>query len=97
MTYRVEIAAQVDSDAAAILEWFRSQHATDAAVAWFRGLGAAIDSLAQFPILAEHPEVASGDIYTAALLGDHEAVARFLAEDPANATVQGGPRNWDAL
>jgi plasmid stabilization system protein ParE len=49
MTYRVEISAQVDSDAHAILEWLRSQHATDAAVAWFRGLGSAIDSLAQFP------------------------------------------------
>jgi plasmid stabilization system protein ParE len=49
MTYRVEIADQVDRDADAILEWLHSQHATDAAVAWFRGLGEAIDSLAQFP------------------------------------------------
>ena len=48
-------------------------------------------------ILAAHPEVASSDIHTAALLGDFEAVARFLAEDPANATAKGGPRNWDAL
>src|SRR5215510_7578138 len=48
-------------------------------------------------ILAAHPEVASSDIHTAALLGDHEAVARFLAGDPANATAKGGPRNWDAL
>jgi ankyrin repeat protein len=48
-------------------------------------------------ILAAHPEVASSNIHTAALLGDHEAVARFLAEDPASATAQAGPRNWDAL
>ena len=48
-------------------------------------------------ILAAHPEVASGDIHTAALLGDDESVVRFLAEDPANATARGGPRNWDAL
>jgi ankyrin repeat protein len=48
-------------------------------------------------ILAAHPQVASSNIHTAALLGDHEAVARFLAEDPANATAKGGPRNWDAL
>ena len=48
-------------------------------------------------ILTAHPEVASCDIHTAALLGDHEVVARFLAEDPANATAKGGPRNWDAL
>jgi len=48
-------------------------------------------------LLAAHPEIASSDIHTAALLGDHDAVARFLAEDPANATAKGGPRNWDAL
>jgi hypothetical protein len=48
-------------------------------------------------VLAAHPEVASSDIHTAALLGDHEAVERFLAQDPANATAKGGPRNWDAL
>ncbi len=48
-------------------------------------------------VLAAHPEVASSDIHTAALLGDHEAVARFLSQDPANATAKGGPRNWDAL
>lgn len=48
-------------------------------------------------ILAEHPEVASSDIHTAAVLGDHQAVGRFLAGDTANATAKGGPRNWDAL
>jgi ankyrin repeat protein len=48
-------------------------------------------------VLAAHSEIASCDIHTAALLGDDGAVARFLAEDPANATVRGGPRNWDAL
>jgi ankyrin repeat protein len=48
-------------------------------------------------ILAAHPEVARSNIHTAALLGDHDAVVRFLAEDPANATAKGGPRNWDAL
>jgi hypothetical protein len=48
-------------------------------------------------ILAAHPEIASSDIHTAALLGDHQAVARFLSEDPANATAKGGPHNWDAL
>ncbi len=48
-------------------------------------------------ILAAHPEVASSDIHTAAILGDDAAVRRFLALDPANATAQGGPRGWDAL
>src|SRR5215472_4499886 len=45
-------------------------------------------------ILVAHPEVASSDVHTAALLGDHDAVARFLAESPGNATAKGGPRNW---
>src|SRR2546421_9461926 len=48
-------------------------------------------------ILAAHPEIASSDIHTAAILGDDEAVRRFLAQDPANATAKGGPRGWDAL
>jgi ankyrin repeat protein len=48
-------------------------------------------------ILAAHPEVASLDVHAAALLGDYDAIARFLAVDPANATVKGGPGNWDAL
>src|SRR6266699_4459199 len=48
-------------------------------------------------ILAAHPEIASGDIYTAALLGDAAAVQRFLALDPASSTAQAGPRGWDAL
>src|SRR5207248_5334147 len=48
-------------------------------------------------ILAAHPEIASSDIHTAAILGDDAAVRRFLALDPANATANGGPRASDAL
>jgi ankyrin repeat protein len=48
-------------------------------------------------ILAEHPEIAGSDIYTAALLGDDGAVRRFLAADPGSATAKGGPRGWDGL
>jgi ankyrin repeat protein len=48
-------------------------------------------------ILARHPEVASSDIHTAALLGDEAGVRRFLAQNPKNATTKGGPRGWDAL
>jgi len=48
-------------------------------------------------ILAEHPEVASHSIHTAAVLGDAAAVRRFLEIDPSNATAKGGPRGWDAL
>jgi len=48
-------------------------------------------------ILAAHLEVASGDIYTSAVLGDAAAVRRFLAFDARNATANGGPYGWDAL
>jgi ankyrin repeat protein len=48
-------------------------------------------------ILAEHPEVATSDIHTAAILGDDAAVYRFLALDPASATAKSSPRGWDAL
>jgi hypothetical protein len=48
-------------------------------------------------ILAAHPEVASSDIHTAAILGDEAAVRQFRALNPANATAKGGPRGWDAL
>lgn len=48
-------------------------------------------------ILESHPEIASSDIHTAAILGDDAAVRRFLELDPANAKVKGGPRGWDAL
>src|SRR5216110_1181006 len=48
-------------------------------------------------ILAEHPEIASSDIHSAAILGDDAAVRRFLELEPENATVKGGPRGWDAL
>jgi len=48
-------------------------------------------------ILARHPEVRSSDIHTAAMVGDDQAVGRFLALDPAQATATGGPRGVDAL
>src|SRR5262245_42012793 len=48
-------------------------------------------------ILAEHPEVATSSIHTAATLGDEVAVRRFLARDPALATAKGGPHDWDPL
>jgi hypothetical protein len=42
-------------------------------------------------ILAAHPEVASSNIYTAAILGDVVGVRRFLALDAQNAIAKGGP------
>ena len=48
-------------------------------------------------ILAAHPDVASSNIYTAAILGDVVGVRRFLALDAQNAIAKGGPYGWDAL
>jgi ankyrin repeat protein len=48
-------------------------------------------------ILAAHPEVATRDIYAAAILGDAAAVHGFLALDIRSATAKGGPRAWDPL
>src|SRR5688572_29142142 len=48
-------------------------------------------------IVAAHPEVASSDIHTAAILGDDGAIRRFLAVNARNATAKGGPLGWDAL
>src|SRR5690242_8379320 len=48
-------------------------------------------------ILAEHHEVAHENIFTAAILGQSELVARSILDDPESATRKGGPYNWDPL
>jgi len=48
-------------------------------------------------VLAAYPDVAVGDIYVAAVLGDSEGVRQALGQDPARARVSGGPYEWDAL
>ena len=48
-------------------------------------------------ILAAHPELSSGDIHTAAVLGDDAAVRRFLEQDPASVTAKRAPYGADAL
>jgi ankyrin repeat protein len=48
-------------------------------------------------ILTAHPEVATSNIYTAAILGDVVGVRRFLALDAQSAIAKGGPYGWDAL
>lgn len=48
-------------------------------------------------VLARHPELRSADIHIAALLGDDEAVRRFLTDDPAAVHRKSGPRNVDPL
>jgi ankyrin repeat protein len=48
-------------------------------------------------ILARYPEVATGSIYSAAVLGDAATVRAWLARDAALAKTTGGPHQWDAL
>jgi ankyrin repeat protein len=48
-------------------------------------------------ILVTQPDIASGNIYVAAVLGDADAVQRFVETDRAQATRKGGPRDWDPL
>jgi plasmid stabilization system protein ParE len=49
MAFRVEISAQAESDADAILEWLLAQHAGETGIRWFLALEDAIASLATFP------------------------------------------------
>lgn len=48
-------------------------------------------------VLAAHPEVASSDIHTAAILGDAPAVRRFLESDPASVRATSGPYGAEPL
>ena len=48
-------------------------------------------------MLATHPELASSDIHTAAILGDDAAVRRFLTSDPASASASSPPYGANAL
>ena len=47
-------------------------------------------------ILDANPSIVN-DIHIAAMLGDDEAVRRFIADDVSLATAKGGPRNVDPL
>lgn len=48
-------------------------------------------------ILARYPQVATSNIYAAAILADEMTVRGFLQQDPKSATATGGPHGWDAL
>lgn len=49
MAFRVEISAQAERDADAILEWLLSQQTGQAGIDWFLELDEAFASLAEFP------------------------------------------------
>jgi ankyrin repeat protein len=48
-------------------------------------------------LLAEHPGLRGSDIRIAAVLGDDEAVRRFIAEDLTSVSARSGPYEADAL
>jgi ankyrin repeat protein len=48
-------------------------------------------------ILRSNPSIATADIFTAAILGDHQTVRRLVDSDKPLATTKGGPRDWDPL
>ncbi len=48
-------------------------------------------------IRVAHPEVATANIYTAAVCGDRELVATLLDRDSTLVTRPGGPQQWDPL
>ena len=48
-------------------------------------------------IRSRYPQVATENIYAAAILAEEFAVCDFLARDPKLATAKGGPHDWDAL
>lgn len=49
MAFHVEVSAEAESDADAILEWLISQHAGETGIRWFLALDDAIASLATYP------------------------------------------------
>ena len=48
-------------------------------------------------LLAAHPELATLDIHTAAIVGNDVRVRELLAADPSLATATSAPHGWDAL
>ncbi|WOO41387.1 ankyrin repeat domain-containing protein [Rubellicoccus peritrichatus] len=49
-------------------------------------------------ILAETPDVADANFYSAAVIGNHKKLKDFLEKDPESLSRRGGPKeNWDAL
>lgn len=48
-------------------------------------------------ILAKYPDVATANIYSAAVLGDEKDIRGWLTRDRQLATAKGGPHDWDTL
>ena len=48
-------------------------------------------------MLAERPDIATADLYTALVAGDLGRVEEAFKENPQAASVKGGPRGWEPL
>jgi ankyrin repeat protein len=48
-------------------------------------------------LLAQHPELAEGDLYCAAAIGNGAAVRGMIERDPALVNAKGGPLRWAPL
>jgi ankyrin repeat protein len=48
-------------------------------------------------LLAAHPELATANIYTMAVVGEVSAVRQLLADEPSQASRKGGPFDWEPL
>lgn len=48
-------------------------------------------------LLAEHPEITSTSVHTAAAVADADALRALLRQDPALASAQGGPYRWEPI
>ena len=48
-------------------------------------------------MIEEDPELATVNVYTAAVVGDADILREMLLDDPTLATQRGGPRDWEPL
>ena len=48
-------------------------------------------------LLSQHPDLARGNIFAAATVGDTVEISRLLHRDPTKVDKRGGPRNWEPL
>jgi len=71
---------------------------TEAAIVSLDGSGYGAGDVARAQaVLAAHPAVAQADVFTAAILGNEDAVRRFVEADALAATRTGGRYGWDPL
>jgi plasmid stabilization system protein ParE len=89
VSFRVEVTAEAERDADAILEWLFSRHAGETGLRWFAALEDAIQSLAEFPErCAPAPENQVFPFEVRHLLYGHKAhVYRILFTDPSTVHV----------